>query len=141
MDTRAAVEELLRTIGEGDPERIAELYAEDVEWRINWPEEEHGGTVPWIRHRSTRADVADHFRTLAAAHRSDNPSVEVEHILVDGPHAVVIGVVVNTVRHTGATYRARFALHVTVEDGRVVRHNVYEDSLAVARAYGAAAGA
>ncbi|MGW7658035.1 nuclear transport factor 2 family protein, partial [Streptomyces tendae] len=28
MTTRALVEELLRRIGEGDPERIAELYAE-----------------------------------------------------------------------------------------------------------------
>ncbi|MYV59999.1 ketosteroid isomerase, partial [Streptomyces sp. SID4931] len=32
-------------------------------------------------------------------------------------------------------YQARFALHLTVEDGLVTRHHVYEDSLAVAQAF------
>ncbi|WP_433235037.1 hypothetical protein ACQPYK_24595 [Streptosporangium sp. CA-135522] len=32
MTTRATVEELLRRIGEGDPDKIAELYAEQVDW-------------------------------------------------------------------------------------------------------------
>ncbi|MDA0564722.1 nuclear transport factor 2 family protein [Streptomonospora sp. S1-112] len=141
MDTRAAVEELLRRIGEGDPERTAELYADNVEWLLSWPEEDHGGAVSWIRHRSTRADVVDHFIRLPGAHVPEKASMEIEHILVDGPHAVVTGVVANTVRATGGAYRARFALHMTVEDGRIVRHNVYEDSLAVARACGTAAGA
>lgn len=34
-----------------------------------------------------------------------------------------------------------FALHLTVEDGLITRHHMYEDSLAVAEAFGATAGA
>ncbi|GHJ30122.1 MULTISPECIES: nuclear transport factor 2 family protein [Streptomyces] len=136
MTTRALVEELLRRIGEGDPERIAELYAERSDWKLDWPEAEHGrAATPWIRHRSTRADVADHFRELARHHVPEQAATEVERVLVDGDDAVVLGEIRQTARSTGRAYRARFALHLTLENGLVTRHHVYEDSLAVAQAF------
>ncbi|MGW2325287.1 nuclear transport factor 2 family protein [Streptomyces sp. NPDC001700] len=136
--TRAVVEELLCRIGEGDPERIAELYAEPGDWRLAWPEAEHGRTAtPWIRHRSTRADAAAHYRELAEHHVPGQAATEIERILVDGEHAVVLGEIRQTARPTARAYRARFALHLTVEDGLITRHHVYEDSLAVAQAFDA----
>ncbi|MFY4719692.1 nuclear transport factor 2 family protein [Streptomyces sp. LaBMicrA B280] len=135
-DTRAAVQELLVRIGAGDPDRIAELYAEDCDWRLDWPEEEHGSPdTPWIRHRATRADAAAHFRELAAHHVPEKADTVVERILADGEDAVVLGVIRQTAASTGRSYTARFALHLTVREGVVVRHHVYEDSLAVARAF------
>jgi ketosteroid isomerase-like protein len=134
--TRALVEELLRRIGEGDPVRIAELYAEPADWRLDWPQDEHGrAATPWIRHRATRADAADHYRQLAEHHVPGEVATEIERILVDGADAVVLGEIRQTAAPTGRAYRARFALHLTVEDGLVTRHHVYEDSLAVARAF------
>ncbi|MDO0938692.1 nuclear transport factor 2 family protein [Streptomyces sp. DG2A-72] len=134
--TRAVLEELLLRIGQGDAERIAELYAERSDWKLSWPEDEHGRTAtPWIRPRSTRADAAAHYRQLAAHHVPGEAATEIERILVDGADAVVLGEIRQTAKATGRPYRARFALHLTVEDGLVVRHHVYEDSLAVARAF------
>ncbi|MER6183673.1 nuclear transport factor 2 family protein [Streptomyces sp. NPDC001652] len=134
--TRAVIEELLRRIGAGDPERIAELYAEQGDWKLNWPRDAHGRpATPWIRPRSSRADAAAHYRELAAHHLPDQAATEIERILVDGADAVVLGEIRQTARATGRPYRARFALHLTVEDGLIVRHHVYEDSLAVARAF------
>ncbi|MGC5346874.1 nuclear transport factor 2 family protein [Streptomyces sp. DT24] len=136
QNTRAVIGELLRRIGEGDPGRIAELYAERCDWKLDWPEAEHGRTAtPWIRHRSTRADAADHYRELAEHHEPEHVATEIERILVDGDDAVVLGEIRQTARPTGRAYRARFALHLTVEDGLVTRHHVYEDSLAVAQAF------
>ncbi|MEV6758565.1 nuclear transport factor 2 family protein [Streptomyces sp. NPDC051214] len=135
-NTRAVVQELLRRIGEGNPERIADLYAEQGDWKLDWPESEHGRTAtPWIRHRSTRADAAAHYRELAENHVPEHAATEVERILVDGSDAVVLGEIRQTARPTGRAYKARFALHLTVEDGLVTRHHVYEDSLAVAQAF------
>ncbi|NBE52968.1 nuclear transport factor 2 family protein [Streptomyces boluensis] len=135
-NTRTVVEELLRRIGEGDPERISELYAERGDWKLGWPEAEHGRTAtPWIRHRSSRADAAAHYRELAEGHIPEHVATEVERILIDGNEAVVLGEIRQTARPTGRAYRARFALHLTVEDGLVSRHHVYEDSLAVAQAF------
>lgn len=134
--TRTVVEDLLHRIGHAEPEHIAELYAEHADWKLNWPEDEHGrAATPWIRHRATRADAADHYRELAAHHVPGRVGTEIERILVDGADAVVLGEIRLTARATGRPYRARFALHLTVRDGLVVRHHVYEDSFAVARAF------
>ncbi|MEV8318203.1 nuclear transport factor 2 family protein [Streptomyces sp. NPDC059900] len=134
--TRSVVEDLLGRIGEGDPERIAELYADDADWKLDWPESEHGrAATPWIRPRTTRADAAAHYRELAERHVPGEAATQVERILVDGTHAVVLGEIRQTARPTGKPYRARFALHLTVENGLVTRHHVYEDSLAVTQAF------
>lgn len=136
--TRDVVQELLRRIGDGDPERIAELYADGADWKLDWPEAEHGRpATPWIRHRSTRADAADHYRRIGEFHVPEEVATTVERVLVDGGDAVVLGEIRQTARPTGRPYRARFALHLTVEDGLVTRHHVYEDSLAVAQAFDA----
>ncbi|RDI44665.1 nuclear transport factor 2 family protein [Nocardia mexicana] len=134
--TRTVVEELLHRIAAGDPERIAELYAPEVDWKLDWPETEHGRpATPWIVHRGTRADAARHYRQLAEHHVPEAVGTEIERILVDGPDAVVLGEIRQTARATGRAYRSRFALHVTVEDALITRHHVYEDSLAVAQAF------
>ena len=83
--TRTTVQELLARIEAGEPDRIAELYADDCDWRLDWPEEEHGRPdTPWIRHRATRADAAAHYRELAAHHIPEKAATTVERILVDG---------------------------------------------------------
>jgi len=140
--TRTVVEDLLHRIGHAGPEHIAELYAEHADWKLNWPEDEHGrAATPWIRHRAGRADAAAHYRDIAARHMPGQAATEIERVLVDGADAVVLGEIRLTVRSTGRPYRARFALHLTVRDGLIVRHHVYEDSLAVARAFGGGASA
>jgi len=127
--------ELLRRVAVGDPERIADLYAEEVDWKLGWPSGDYSTTVPWIRDRSTRAGVADHFRLIAEHHVPEHSSAEVSAILVDGADAVIIGEFHNMAKTTGRCYVAGFALHVTVERGRITCHHVYEDSLAVAQAF------
>ncbi|MFF0575479.1 nuclear transport factor 2 family protein [Streptosporangium saharense] len=131
--TRATAEAFLRRLGEGDPDRIAELFAERVEWRLDWPEEGHPA-VPWIRPRSTRADVAGHFREIAAFHVPEKSAGTVSGIVVDGTEAVILGDIRQTVRATGRPYTALCAVHLTVRDGLIVRYVVYEDSLTVAEA-------
>lgn len=134
--TRIVVEELLRRIGSGDPEATAALYAPVSDWKLDWPENEHGRSeTPWIRHRATRADAAEHYREIAGNHVPEQVGTVIERILVDGPDAVVLGEIRQTARPTGRAYRSRFALHLTIEDGLITRHHVYEDSLAVAQAF------
>ncbi|MCK2219500.1 nuclear transport factor 2 family protein [Actinomadura sp. ATCC 31491] len=135
MSTREIVEEFLRRMGEGDHRRTAALFAEPVDWRLDWPEEGHPA-VPWIRPRRTRADVAEHFRSLEEHHVPELNGTTVTQIVVDGAEAVVFGDIAQTVRG-GAAYRSPFALRLTVEDGLITRYHIYEDSLTVARALGA----
>jgi ketosteroid isomerase-like protein len=132
-NTRATVVEFLNRMAEGDPDRIAELFTETVDWQLDWPEEGHPA-VPWIRQRSTRAGVADHFRLLNEFHVPEKRGGVAPRILVDGPDAVVLGEIRQTLKATGKAYRAYCALHLTVEGGAITRYHVYEDSLTVAQA-------
>lgn len=127
--TRAVALELLRLIGDGEPALIAGLFAERVDWFIA-----ENPTVPWIRPRTTRADVADHFRELAAGQRPDPAHSSVDVVLADGGQAVVTGQLAGTVTATGKSFRSPFAMRLTVEDGLISGYRIYEDSLAIAAA-------
>ena len=135
-ETRDVVEEFLRRLAKGDYDRTAELFAEPIDWQIDWPAEGHPA-VPWIRPRSSRADVADHFRSLDAHHVPELNGTSVTQVLVDGAHAVVLGTIVQTVRANGTAYTSPFALHLTIEDRLITRYHIYEDSLTVAEALSA----
>ncbi|QLE72436.1 DUF4440 domain-containing protein [Streptomyces rectiverticillatus] len=130
--TRSAVQAFFTRFGEGDPERTAELFAATVDWMITGDP----AVVPWVRPRSTRADVAAHFRELAENVAQADGSPVIDAILADGRDAVVTGALNATIRTTGKPFRTPFALHLTVEDGLLTRFHLYEDSLAVARAAG-----
>ena len=134
-DTRTTVTALLGRIAAGDDDGIAALFAEQIDWRLDWPAQGHSA-LPWIRPRATRADAVEHFRELRAHHVPEKDASTVERILVDGADAVVLATIAQTVLATGQPYTAACALHLTVEDGQITRYHVYEDSLSVARAFG-----
>ncbi|MFC4611755.1 nuclear transport factor 2 family protein [Streptomyces maoxianensis] len=127
--TRATVQDFLGRIAQGEPDRIAALFAEKVDWAIA-----ENPTVPWIRPRSTRADVAEHFRALTDGQTPDPDATAVHVIVVDGREAMLAGRLAGTVRATGKSFRSPFAMWLTVEDGLITRYRVYEDSLAIAAA-------
>lgn len=133
--TRQAVQDFLGAMAAG--EDMAGSFAETVDWRLDWPDEGHPA-VPWIRSRTTREEAAGHFRELREAHVPEKNASEVHQILVDGPDAVVLATIRQTVRATGHEYTARCALHLSFENGLVTRYHVYEDSLSVANALGRA---
>jgi uncharacterized protein len=133
-ETRRVVQELLGRIAMGSPEKIGELFADTVDWQLDWPAAGHPA-APWIRPRSTRAEVVEHFEALRQFHVPEQNASSVSKILVDGSDAVVLGWIRQTVRASGRAYVAAFALHVTVEEGLVRRFHVYEDSLTVANAF------
>ncbi|KUJ67599.1 ketosteroid isomerase [Streptomyces albus subsp. albus] len=127
--TRAVIEDYLSRAATRDPEHIAAVYAERVDWHVA-----PNPTVPWIRARSTREDVAGHWRDLDAYTIPERAEVTLDAFLVDGADAVLTGHLSGTVRATGKVFHSPFALRLTVEDGLIVRHHVYEDGLAVAAA-------
>lgn len=127
--TRAVVESFLAARLAGDTERIVALFADEVDWLLA----ENPG-VPWIRPRSTAAACAAQSAELAAHTVPEDARASVDTFLVDGADAVLMGHLSGTVRATGKSFAGPFALHLTVEDGRVTRHHLYENSLSIAEA-------
>ncbi|MBT2489464.1 nuclear transport factor 2 family protein [Streptomyces sp. ISL-96] len=127
--TRAVVQEFLAARMAGDTGRLVGLFADDVDWLIA-----ENPAVPWIRPRSTAADCAAQFTELMEHTVPEDACASVDSFLVDGADAVLMGHLSGTVRATGKSFEGPFALHLTVEDGRITRHHLYENSLSIAEA-------
>ncbi|MCR4268459.1 nuclear transport factor 2 family protein [Nitratireductor sp. ZSWI3] len=127
--TRAVVQAFLAARAAGDTDRIAALFADEVDWLLA-----ENPTVPWIRPRSTAAECAAQLTELMEHTVPEDARASVDTFLVDGTDAVLMGHVSGTVRATGKAFEGPFALRLTVEDGRITRHHLYENSLSIAAA-------
>ncbi|MGW1601961.1 nuclear transport factor 2 family protein [Streptomyces eurythermus] len=127
--TRAVVQDFLAARIAGDTARLVELFADEVDWVLA----ENPG-VPWIRPRRTGAECAAQFAELMEHTVPEDARASVDAFLVDGADAVLMGHLSGTVRATGKAFEGPFALRLTVEDGRIVRHHLYENSLSIAEA-------
>jgi len=127
--TRAVVQEFVAARLAGDSERLVALFADEVDWVLA-----ENPAARWIRPRSTAAECAAQFAELMAYTVPKDARASIDTFLVDGTHAVLMGHVSGTVRATGKSFEGPFALHLTVENGRITRHRLYENSLSIAEA-------
>lgn len=127
--TRATVQKFLALRLAGDTEGLVELFADEVDWQLA-----ENPVVPWIRPRSTGAECAAQAAELAGHTVAEDARASVDAFLVDGADAVLTGHLSGTVRATGKPFAGPFALRLTVEDGRITRHHLYENSVSIAAA-------
>ncbi|MFD5741293.1 nuclear transport factor 2 family protein [Streptomyces massasporeus] len=127
--TRSTVRRFLELRLAGDTEGLTALFADTVDWMLA-----ENPVVPWIRPRSTAAECAAQAGDLARYTVPEHARASVDTILVDGRDAVLTGQVSGTVRATGKSFSGPFALRLTVEDGRITRHHLYENSVSIAAA-------
>ncbi|MFJ3105211.1 nuclear transport factor 2 family protein [Streptomyces sp. NPDC086835] len=127
--TRAVVQEFLAARVAGDTARLVPLFAAEVGWLLA-----ENPAVPWIRPRSTAAECAAQDTELMEYTVPEDARASVDTFLIDGADAVLMGHLSGTVRATGKSFEGPFALHLTVQDGRITRHHLYENSLSIAEA-------
>ena len=127
--TRAVVQAFLAARLAGDTERLVEIFADEVDWMLA-----ENPVVPWIRPRTTGAECAAQAAELAEHTVPEDARASLDTFLVDGTDAVLMGHLSGTVRATGKPFAGPFALRLTVENGRVTRHHLYENSLSIAAA-------
>jgi uncharacterized protein len=132
---RETVESFFRLLGEGDADRVAELFAEEVDWLIPGNE-----NLPWIGHRSARRQIPEVIKIIGGVHVPGKSEASIQKILVDGSDAVALGRFTHTVTATGHPYSMLVAFHFTVENGQIVRMNMYEDTYLVSKAFEASDG-
>ncbi|MGW2224634.1 nuclear transport factor 2 family protein [Streptomyces formicae] len=127
--TRATVQEFLTARLAADTARLTEIFADEVDWLLA-----ENPVVPWIRPRATGAECAAQGEELARHTVAEDSRASMDALLVDGTDAVILGHLSGTVSATGKSFEGPFALRLTVEDGRITRHHLYENSLSVAQA-------
>jgi len=125
--TRRLVETFFRRLSERDPDAVAELFSDDVDWYIPGNQE----LASWLGRRSSRKDVAEFFRLLWE--NAEPITAHLDHVLVDENVAIVTGSFSSRMRRTGKTFESIFSADFTVRDGAIVRYRLLEDSHGLVR--------
>ena len=122
------MQRLFPLLAEGKSAEAAALFADSVSFSIP-----HPPGIPWV----PEVDSAEGMRTffdLLQTHVQAR-EFDLRHVVADGDDVVLVGRMVSEVKATGRTIDTAFALHTTVQGGRITRYHLYEDTYAVARAY------
>lgn len=121
------VQRLFPLLAEGKSAEAAALFADSVSFSIP-----HPPGIPWVPEVDSREGMRTFFDLLQT--HVEAKEFELRHVIAEGDDVVLIGHMVSEVKATGRDIDTAFALHTTVQDGRITRYHLYEDTYAVAKA-------
>lgn len=133
QDARAVAEQFVEHLGRQDQGRIQELFADEIDWYVPGSD-----ALPWTGRRARREEVGPFFTTMWPYYVPGKSQVVLERFLVDGNDVVLLGTFTHTIASSGREFTTPSAMHLAVEDGRIVRMHLYEDTLVIAQAFSAA---
>jgi ketosteroid isomerase-like protein len=131
LSTVEVVQVFLARLAAQDAPGIARLCAPTVEWEVPDPT-----GARWAHGQRTRREVESQFLTLFATF--DLEQLSVRQVIADGGDAAVFGWARWRVLSTGGRVEARFAAVLSVHLGEIEQYWQMPDTLAFARATGAA---
>lgn len=121
--------ELLRRFAAKEaPERIAELFSEDVDWYIAGDL----AAVPWIGRKTGRAGVTDFWGQIQD--RLANKHFTISDIFTRGDRVVIMGDLESELRSTGKSIVTDYVFDLDVIGDQITRFRMLEDTHAVAQA-------
>jgi ketosteroid isomerase-like protein len=127
-DTLHLAQEFLRRMGSGaEPTEIAELFSENLEWKIAGDT----GVLPWIGRKHGRAAITDFVRDSRVM--LERIRFDIHDILANDDRAVILGSLASKLKRTGHIAETDFAIVLTVANAEIVRFQMLEDSFAVSQ--------
>lgn len=127
-ETLHLAQEFLGRMGSGaEPDEVAKLFSETLEWEIAGDT----GVLPWIGRKSGRAAIIDFVRDSRAM--LEPLSFEAHDTLADENRAVILGSLASKLKRNGKAITTDFAIVLTVANGEIVRFQMLEDSFAVSK--------
>jgi len=130
--SRTVAKKFVERLGKHDPDGIQELFAEEIDWHVPGSD-----ALPWTGRRTRREEVAPYFTTMWSHFAHGRSKAVLERVIVEGGDVVLLAAFTHTVEASGKEFTTPVAMHLTVEDDRIVRMHQYEDTLTVAEAINA----
>jgi uncharacterized protein len=128
MHTQEIVLTYLKALAARDLNAIMPLFSEKVDWDVPGNET----LAPWLGKRETAEEVKEFYHLLWK--NTEAIDANIDHLFIDGSHAVVTGTFSSKMLQTGAVYTSLFFIHLTVENDLIVRYRLLEDSYGVVKA-------
>jgi ketosteroid isomerase-like protein len=132
MSTEAnkrVVQTVFEMFGRGDVPGLLELITDDAEWAAPGPE-----TVPYFGERSGREGALEFFKNLGSSVEFE--SFEPGDLIAEGDRVVALGHERGRVRSTSKVFDNAWALVFTIREGKVAGFRCYENTAAIAEAFG-----
>lgn len=126
IKTKETAEKFFGYIGAKDPEKIASMVSEKVDWYIF-----ESKYMPWTGHRSKREDISALFKTLFSYFVDGSEKLDVQSFLVRGNEVAVFGFVERTVKKNGKHFKMPLAIHITIENNLISKFSLYEETLII----------
>lgn len=126
----AIIKFFLQRLTDRDADGISELFSEEIDWHVPG-----NPALPWVGYRNKRGDVADYFRTMWPHFVTGKSTTELHKVLIAGEDAVILATFNHTSASTGRSWVTPVALHLTVKEDKIVTLHLYEDTLAVSKAF------
>lgn len=130
LKTKQTADKFFEYIGAKNPEKIASMVSENVDWYIF-----ESKYMPWTGHRSKREEVAALFKTLFSYFIDGSEKLEVQSFLLRGNEVAVFGTIERTVKKTGKHFKMPLAIHITVENNLISKFSLYEETLIIEKAF------
>jgi ketosteroid isomerase-like protein len=128
-DNKRVVSTVFEKFGRGDVPGLLEMITEDAEWAAPGPE-----TVSYFGERRGPDGALEFFKNLSTDVEFE--SFEPGDFIAEGDRVVALGRERGRVRSTGKVFDNAWALVFTVRDGKVAGLRIYENTAAIAEAFG-----
>lgn len=135
-DARAIANKLLQCIGGKDLEGMKELFAEEIDWFVPGSSE-----LPWTGKRTKGSQAPEFFAVMWPYYVEGKSTASINDIVSDGNNVVITGTFSHVIAGNDRSFETPIALHLKVHDGKISHLQLYEDTLLISQAFGAAQGA
>lgn len=130
LKTKQTADKFFEYIGAKNPEKIASMVSENVDWYIF-----ESKYMPWTGHRSKREEVSVLFKTLFSYFIDGSEKLDVKSFLLRANEVAVFGTIERTVKKTGKHFKMPLAIHITVENNLISKFSLYEETLIIEKAF------
>ncbi|GHC60686.1 nuclear transport factor 2 family protein [Ulvibacter litoralis] len=119
------IQNFLKYLAERNLEDLTKLFVENVDWYIPGDESK----VEWLGKRNSRKEVYEFYDLLW---KNTKPiSANIDNIFINDNKAVITGEFSTIMLQTNKIVNSLFFIQITVENEKIVKYRLLEDSYAV----------
>ncbi|MDR4954690.1 nuclear transport factor 2 family protein [Chryseobacterium sp. ES2] len=122
------IQQFLQFMSERNLIALTNLFSDTVDWYIPGDEQK----VAWLGVRNNKQEVAEFFELLWK--NTEPVSAKIDHIFTDDENAVITGEFVTKMLETSKIVESLFCIQMCIQNNKIIRYRLLEDSLAVSKA-------
>ncbi|MDR6457389.1 ketosteroid isomerase-like protein [Chryseobacterium vietnamense] len=127
-NTQETVQQFLHFLSGRNLTELINLFSDTVDWYIPGDEQK----APWLGVRNNKQEISGFFELLWK--NTEPVSAKIDHIFNDDENAVITGEFVTKMLATGHIVESLFCIQMRIQNNKIIRYRLLEDSLAVSKA-------